>query len=98
MLNARPWWKQSETGMMDANFVWTQGRIRDYLHRIPRKKNEILTLNEGKMPIMRDIRMPKAGLHNVKGEVIDFRKLGFESITDSPSFTKLEPKTEYLSS
>lgn len=84
--------------MMDANFLWTQGRKREYLHRIPRKTKEILTRPDGKLPIMRDIRLPKNGLHNVKGELIDFRKLGFESITDSPSFTKLEPKTEYSSS
>ena len=97
LLAARPWWVPAK-GLADANFVWTQGRIRDYLHNMERWQPVEQQCIDNKVKIMAGVRIPKGGMLNVKGQKIDFKSLNFETILDSKSYTSIEPLAELIPS
>jgi hypothetical protein len=95
LFDMRPWWKPCKTAAK-AHLVWTQGRIKTYLAALPdMPRDASRTLpheidQTTKAPdILANVRIPKAGIANIKGELIDFRQHKHAKIVEAPSFRLL---------
>ena len=89
-MNSRPWWVLvDESKLMEANFIWSQGKIQDYINKsptVPIKDKKINHELIGKsLTCQESFKDISNSLKN-----IDFNLLGFDSITLSPHYLSFE--------
>lgn len=90
-MNSRPWWVLvDENHIMEANFIWSQGKIQEYFDKIPISATKLKTINHdliGKSISCQEVFSDTTS----SPKKIDISELGYNQITLSPyylSFTE----------